>query len=293
MDWVRFILPVIVWIAVTLSASLALIHSNRTLFQIAASKSTVIIGDSHLELALDDSILTNSVNLASRAEVYLFNYIKLRKVLDHNPHLKKVILGYAYHNLKKDIDRIMMTETYLISRLERYGFIMNRSDWSRFIRIKPHYIIKGFWRIYKRICLIGIRCLRHVSYRDLDIGGFYAMTTDRLDWAKAQLEKNSNQPKDPGIASIQIEYLIKIRDLCQDKGVELVLLNTPIHPLLEKASKEERRNYQEIYTQYFNDYTLLDYSGYSMADSCFMDLEHLNAKGARLFSRRVKAEHQL
>jgi hypothetical protein len=79
---------------------LKLILNHNTDYYLGKDKTTLIIGDSHIEADLNDSIISNSVNLAVGGSPVYFNYIKLKKILEHNNQIKTVILGYSPINLR-------------------------------------------------------------------------------------------------------------------------------------------------------------------------------------------------
>src|SRR5688572_25260441 len=59
----------------------------------------LILGDSHVQNAVDDGQLPYSINLSQGLEMFMFSYAKLKVMLESHPHIKKVILGCSYHNL--------------------------------------------------------------------------------------------------------------------------------------------------------------------------------------------------
>ena len=63
------------------------------------SSTTVFCGDSHIELAINDSLMRNSVNVAKSSESFYFSYYKLKVMLNKNPSIKQVYLGISYHSL--------------------------------------------------------------------------------------------------------------------------------------------------------------------------------------------------
>jgi len=65
---------------------------------------TLIVGDSHAETSFDDKVILNSRNIAFHAEHYLFTYFKVKRIIEANPQIEKVILSYGPHNLSQGAD---------------------------------------------------------------------------------------------------------------------------------------------------------------------------------------------
>jgi hypothetical protein len=70
----------------------------------------IFIGDSHMEKAINDSLLENSVNLAQSSESLYFSYYKLKILLEHNPTIKDVYLGFSYHSVSSYYDKFIFGE---------------------------------------------------------------------------------------------------------------------------------------------------------------------------------------
>ena len=70
-------------------------------FNLGNEIKVLIIGDSHTECAINDSILNNSMNFSQSGDNYLYSYTKLTLFKKNNPKLKHVILSYSYFNLRE------------------------------------------------------------------------------------------------------------------------------------------------------------------------------------------------
>ena len=46
------------------------------------TKNILILGDSHTENAINDSIFSNSLNYSASADAYIFSYVKLKAILN-------------------------------------------------------------------------------------------------------------------------------------------------------------------------------------------------------------------
>ena len=94
-----------------------------------------------------------------------------------------------------------------------------------------------------------------------------------------KIKKNS---KPLGTAKINIAYLKKIIDLCSQLKIRLILVRSPLHPKWKYFKNEA--NYKSLLKTKFKNVEYIDFSNFKLKNSEFGDLNHLNYKGANVFS---------
>ena len=120
---VRFVKKVIIFLCIPLLLLAILTWmlqvANSRLFEsyrLNGDIQTVFIGDSHIEMGIDDRLFPRSVNLAKSSDGYIYSYAKLKIILTTHPQIRRVLLGYSYHNLSSYFN------TFIDGRDARYGF---------------------------------------------------------------------------------------------------------------------------------------------------------------------------
>ena len=82
-----------------LVAGVGVIPAVRTLlhepYRVDESVTTVITGDSHVQIAINDGSMGETRNIALFSEPYIYSYYKLKEILEHNHNIEKVILGFG------------------------------------------------------------------------------------------------------------------------------------------------------------------------------------------------------
>ena len=73
--------------------------------QLDESTNVLILGDSHTQYGLDDSIILNSLNISQSAQHFIYSYNVLKQLLNTNSQIEKVILGVSFHSFAKKNDR--------------------------------------------------------------------------------------------------------------------------------------------------------------------------------------------
>jgi len=262
----------------------------------------LLLGDSHAETAFNDSIILHSQNIAFHAEHYLFTYFKLKKLLEANPTIDKVVLSFGPHNISQGADITIFSESRNSRSFARYFMLLDSEgvddtyspsqNWrTNYLKWKlgiPFQLKLEAKLIYKTIFS------KPVSINDFPFNGeFYASSKHSFKKVNATIQahyyKNNILLKESDLA---IKYLYKIINLTKAKGVKLYLVNTPLHELytnnipdyFRKAYKKEtnriKNNYPEV--------IYLDFSELKIDDSKFGDYHHLNKMGAIKLSQRLK-----
>ena len=254
-------------------------------FKLPAGKRVLAVGDSHVECAVDDGIFSSAVNVAQSANSYLYSYLVIRRFLQENAHLDTVLLSFHDAVSRAGIDkRWIFDERSMIYKIPLHFSLMDRDDLAVFSRDKVQ-LVKAVLSLPYRI-MPGFATRRgHFSYRDLNIGSYQKLDRDKLQEHIARGGEEGG--RDTTISLYQKEYLLKIVELCRSRGVELILVNTPVYKPEVYGNLDRLTDY---YNRYLPGVKYMDYSGFPLDDSCRGDIEHLNYKGARVFSRYLR-EH--
>ena len=68
-------------------------------YRLDADVDTVVLGDSHIQSALDIAHMEHCINLSINAESTYFSYYRLKELLALNPGIRRVYLGFGCHNI--------------------------------------------------------------------------------------------------------------------------------------------------------------------------------------------------
>ena len=271
---------------------LALSYLNKKSFsnyRVAVDIQDVFIGDSHVQMTINDSLLPNAINLSQNSETYKFSYYKLESLLEQNASLKRVYLGFGYHSLSNYNDAYIFGK-YSKDISARYFFILPVKEQTKTIldnrKVLPVY--------FRNIIQLGCHNAQHIEpYSFL---GFYDNTFFNASVQDSSLNKRVKSQffydngAVRGFSVVNLYYLKQIIKLCADKRVELVLINTPIHKnYRNKIPPQYVTEYYAIAKQ--NNLSVLEFNHLNLTDSCFIpDGDHVSAKGAWLATEYVKQQ---
>jgi hypothetical protein len=245
--------------------------------------STLIMGDSHVMTSLNDKLLPNSLNISQDAESYPVTYFKLRSLATSNK-IDTVILGFAVHNISDFNDQKFSNRFWSDELFNRIYPITTFNDFKA--------IEINYWS-YTRSVIKNLLLYpkgKHNTYL-----GKFKVIKKQLNLTKQKPELAINRHfypnnKEAGTSQLSLSYLDSLMELCKEKHINIIFINTPIHPEYEKRIPEKiYLKYNEIRDNLvLEGYTVLNYSKiYTRADY-FADYDHLNNNGATIFSYTLK-----
>jgi hypothetical protein len=242
---------------------------------------TLFIGDSHVQLAINDQLINNSLNMALNSESYYFTYYKLKYILQQKSNIKNIYLGLSYHNISDYYDdfiygshssAISVRYFFILPGLEQLRVILwNKNDIGSFISNLTSICFSEYNS--KKQFTGTFSNQNHTSSVDLNI------LNSRVNM---QFGADS-RPK--GLSHYNILYLHKIKRLCETHNINLFFINTPLHShYIKSIPKFFTNHYDQII---FNNSSLfLDFENILSNDSDFLpDGDHTSEEGANKFSK--------
>ena len=262
----------------------AIKQRENNLLKISENINKVFLGDSNIECAVNDSLIPNSINIAQSGEAYIYTYAKIKSLLEYNDQIKTVFVGFSFWDLIKFTeDRWMFSSEFVIEEITLYNYLLNYYDKFLLIKNNPEAYIKGVLKSILSNFHVFVKSLHRGEFNGklINFGGYVESGREIL---QEDIKKNTFKEQVFEEGLIQIEYLRKISELCRQRSIKLVLLNTPKHIYYNSNIPEAiRQNWISVRKSFSRD-SLLDFSTFSLPDSCFGDLTHINAKGAKIFS---------
>lgn len=250
-------------------------------YKIESNINTLVIGDSHTQKAINDRYFPNAINLSQSSECFIYSYSKLLEILKHHPNIKTVLLGCSFHSFSSYYDEFVFGK-YGAETSARYFFIMP-------LTLKLEFLLKNnnlTGRYLLQILSNGITNLGVRSGQYSFLGNYEAYRTS-VKLSEQSIRKRVNthyfqQGKMDGFSSLNVYYLSKVVELCKERKIKLILLNTPMHKyyIENVPDKFKDKFYSLIKSKKLN---LIEFEKLKLDDSCFLpDGDHVNEEGARL-----------
>jgi hypothetical protein len=254
------------------------IISQKADFKLNKNIKYIVIGHSHPECAFNDSLIDNFKNLAESGESYFYSYIKTKKVIEQNPSLEVIFIEFTNNQIKASMDKWIWNDNYLNYRYPRYSPFMDIPDkallamnnFDGFIAHSPLSAKQNLGRILAR----------NFNYSD-NIGGYMHLDRNKTD-SLLKTAKKIIPINDYSLCENNLAYLNKIIKYCKENGKKVILIRSPQHQYYSGYSNES--NYQKVRKERFDSIDYLDFSKFKLENKDFGDLDHLNYKGAKIFS---------
>jgi hypothetical protein len=250
--------------------------------QIKSNIKHVYIGDSHIEQTINDSIIPNSLNIGINSESFYFSYYKLEVLLNNNPSIDNIYLGFSYHNLSNYYDRFINGD-YSYSIAPKYFYILPPKQQIRMIYWNKTNLVPFMRSVIKHGF---IKLLRNDCSSFL---GGYSNNFKSTTAVNSSIDKRltfqyyNNGSLNP-FSKMNIEYLNKIVLLCKSKDIKLYAISTPLYSYyIEKVPEGYKEKLQEIISESQINY--IDLSNLEFKREYFIpDGDHVSKLGAEATS---------
>ena len=247
--------------------------------EVPISKRTLIVGDSHTECSINDSIIPNCINLSQSGTGYFYTYVKLRSIINANPQIDTVVVGYSYDDVSAQKDAWFWGDESIKFKLRNYFFMFDLEDYFSLFKSNPVSVIMNT----PQVIFHNVKIL---FYGISSLGGYLPLERNNLEESiKRRRQESINENE---FSPYQRLYLLKIYELCQSRKINLVLINPPIYPVLEQYQDVLKSKYYEFAKRELSNAILVNHSNVKIPENGFSDLSHLNKKGAAIYSNLLK-----
>jgi len=256
--------------------------ANKASFNIDESIKYIVLGHSHSECALNDSLINNFKNFSASGESYFYTFNKAKKLLKQNKNLDVIFIELSNNQIIKKNNKWIWGNEYLSERYHKYAPFMSGNDhlllfknnYRGFVNSLSISINDNFKRIYKS----------DYNYSE-NIGGYLYLERNKMDSLVVAYEQGVNKEIEINdeLSLANIAYLRNLIDLCIENDKKVFLIRSPQHKYL--ASLKNEAIFMKLKDSLFSDIEFLDFNNFNLSNSEFGDFGHLNYKGAKKFSK--------
>jgi hypothetical protein len=280
-DIFKFSLSLTVFISIISIINYRFTYSDDY-FNLPTNKKFLIVGDSHVEFAFDDS-KNNFVNLGQSGELYLYTYHKVKKVLENNKQIKAVFIDFCNSQISKDQDTFLWSnESYLTTRYPIYSPLLDFEDYKLIWFNNPRGLINAH---FKSLFKASFRVVTNNNITENNFMGGHQNLTNVLSDSILKLRlkvDNSNPQKKFQLSNLNLDNLERTVKLCEAHDVKVFFVRCPVHPKWSFLSDEQ--SFNTLRQSRFSKVDFLDFKNFPVNNDEFADLEHLNYKGSIKFS---------
>ena len=246
-------------------------------------KDILIVGDSGLGAALEPKQMRSAQNICQNSEPYYLTYLKLKFLFDKNINLDTVIIGFGHHNISNYNDYKLKDE-FWANRMFNTNYLFAK-DILNIQKIEIDYL--QLFLVYSRnMCLIP-----KLSHYKSFIGEFQGRKGhNAINNFKNRIDRVFYY-KDYGVSELCISYLDSIVDISLKNKFTPILVSTPVpnayYELVPSIIKERYDLIKAIYLE--EGIQVIDLTRSQYSPDYFYNEDHLNVRGARVFTTEVKS----
>ena len=239
----------------------------------------ILVGHSHSECAFNDSLIDGLANFACSGESYFYTYYKTRKLIEQNPQVNTIFIEFTNNQIDRYIDDWIWDNDHMPNRFSKYALFMDKEGYKLLYQKNPSCFKKSLIPTLRNNFIILYKGLKYTD----DLGGYRYLDRDKTDSLVAAISDKKISKNIPHERSIQnIEYLSKLVKYCENNNVKVFLFRSPLHEKYGGFHNEQV--FQNLLSNEFSNLEFLDFAKFSLPNSEFGDLQHLNFKGAKKFS---------
>lgn len=280
---ITFLIVLFTLIFLLVESSEYLVKNNSD-FKLSNNIEYLVLGHSHPECAFNDSLIENFKNISESGESYFYTYFKAKEIIEQNPSIEIVFIEFTNNQINESMNDWIWKEKYMYYRYPRYSPFMNFTD--KIVLAKNNllgYLNSASLSLKENS---GRVINQNFNFAN-SIGGYLYLNRDKTDSLVINMKKDFSETEKFKISEYNLKYLSKIIDLCENNGKRVFLIRSPLHSMYSGYSYE--KTYQQIRNKYYSSIEYLDFSKFPLSNSEFGDLEHLNYKGAKIFSSYFSA----
>jgi len=288
-----FVGVVIVACAALFAAVIALNRQAVGSCRLGDGVDSVVIGDSHTAWAIDGGAVPGLRNVSLNAEGYKYTYRKLQHLLSSKQHVRRIYLAFSYANLSAYYDEYVTGATFRMFA-DRYLGVFSTADLLELLRNSPTTAPDLFQRLLRGGLSTGLR-QRCTLYADFfSDPSSRKFETFRFDIMKKRIDEQYYADDDvlQGQSAQNLYYLEKIIHLVREHDLELVMLNTPLHP---EYKKRIPARFLELHASVLERHGVpsFEFDGLQLGDAEFLpDGDHVNYPGALIATRQFAEYHR-
>lgn len=255
---------------------------NPERYTLATSIENIVLGHSQPECGLNDSLIAHTQNLSQGGEAYFYTYTKLKKLIEVNPHLKTVYLSFSNNQLEKKMDEWTYDDLFINDKYPAYFFAMDLEEKKVLWKANPKAVLQSEQLLLKNN-LVDLVKYKGKIRPETYWGNYLYLEREKTDsLIRVNYIQTIVKERGEGISEINLTYLKKIVDWCNEQNIQLLFYRTPMHPVLRSTYDEKA--FDSIRKKHFSTIPFLDCIDFPLSNQEFGDFDHLNYKGARKFS---------
>jgi len=259
------------------------VKKDANSFKLHRNKKNIVIGDSFIKYAIDDTFLRNTQNMGLDSEGYIYSYFKIKLLNQNDLRTDTVFLGVNYHSFSEYMnDHILHPQV-----VSRYFHLLDlRTQMNVLSEMKDpfDFLLQNLKEEVENLIF-------NMHKRKWQGGHISIMSTSPIDMEIIDSKIQESYYRDQnikGFSELQILYFEKIVNYCKANDIKLIILKTPIHRLYEeKVPLIFKNEYTRITSG--RSFQVIKFKGLDINEKDFLqDGHHLSSFGAMKVTKHLR-----
>ena len=249
--------------------------NRKGTFALRKASHRILVGHSHAECGVNDSLIKDLTNCAKSGESYFYTYQKVKKLIEHNPQLQTVFIEFSNKQVSEVADNWISKTEFMTGKYLIWAPFLDFNQQIFLWKKNPTGMLNvSAKEIFSNLTLIAKRDLDYTR----QFGGYLAVnrTMPESESRVAEVYKKDI------LATENLLYLERIVQLCKDAKKQVYLIRCPVFKRAYQLPNE--KGFQTIRNDRFSEVPFLDFNTFPLLYSDMADRWHLNYTGARKFS---------
>lgn len=251
-------------------------------YKLPDDKKYLFIGDSRFRVGVDDRLLPGALNVSADADNYLTAFLRIKFLLKNKNSVNLIFIVFSPDVMGDDADSRLYANYLMAGKVPQYFPLYSIEEWKTYFEYSPKKLLHNVsgrpFRLLKGLLSEDTFCR--------ELGGFRVSTTNNL---RAGIEKHTNPSREKELPPVygnrtSLSYLSKIRSYCAKKNIRVIGIAMP-HYLAGRVF--DLQKYRETLKTRYPDFEVWDYLEMELPDDCWQDINHLNYKGAQIFTKEL------
>jgi hypothetical protein len=255
-----------------------IIHEKAS-FKLQKPVESIVLGNSHSESALNDSIITNFSNISQSGESYFYTYIKLKQIVKDNPEIQTIFLAFSNEVIDVGMNEWTWGDQFIAYRFPKFAPFMDLQQHYILASNNPRSYIENLSKSIKKNS--GKIFKNNYLFINDHIGGYKNLNQSVEDLAGTK--ENPTQTNKVKLSLTNLRFLDKIVNFCRERKIKLLFIRCPLHPNYKGYYNESEL--QHLLKTRHSSIQFLDFAKFPLENTDYFDLEHLNFEGSKKFSK--------
>jgi len=144
----------------------------------------VFAGNSTVECAVDDRLISHSINIAQAGEAYLYSYAKIKALLENNENIRTVFISYSYADLLIEKEETwLLSDYFMVEKVQYYNYILERPEKCFLAESNPDTYFRGVVKSIVKSLETVMKSFGTNGYKNSipNYGGYKRLERDKLD----------------------------------------------------------------------------------------------------------------